>query len=219
MKLAVNFLLLFLVSCGTSTDTSLNTRTSNSADSALHTSDTEQTNNTAQQLPFADSAIHHFFSHLDNVDAYIQPKVGLYCIEPGPGVTPLLEILSTKEDLLGKTPFLFLCRDIAFVKNTVLLNPAVFDPCSDTNQGYVIQDVTQSQKLLQEVYQLNQLQQGNTVNDSTLNRLMQLDKRLYKSVRVYFTEKHGEPVTLQFYFYKTNNDIYLGAIDLRDCGV
>lgn len=174
--------------------------------------------NTYQQFPAADTALHTFFSNLSALEKFINPQYGVYCIEPGLGATPVFEKLKNEQDLLGKTPFLFLCRDVAFIKNSVLVNPASFDPCSDSNEGYVILDVKQPQTFLQNIYQLCQNQAGASVNDSTFNALKQLDGQMFRSVIVNFTEKHGEPISLKLYFYKNKNVVYLGAIDLSDCG-
>lgn len=77
-----------------------------------------------------------FFKNLNKVDQFINPSDGTFCIEASPGATPIMERLFTKDDLLGKTPFLFLLRDFELTKNEVQFNPVDFNPCKDNLEGF-----------------------------------------------------------------------------------
>ncbi|MDX2173734.1 MAG: hypothetical protein SFY56_11485 [Bacteroidota bacterium] len=171
------------------------------------------------KFPEADSLIYSFFSGLNALEKFVDPAIGVYCIESGPGATPLLEKLKSKEDVLGKTPFLFMSRDYAFIKNYVKTNPVNFDVCANEEEGYFIFDCDTSQNILQNIYQINQTQGNNIVDTKMLNSLKQIDGSLYRSVLVCFREKHGDFISLRLYFTKENNRIYLSILDLSDCSV
>lgn len=169
------------------------------------------------KFPSADSLLFSFFSNLNELEKYIDPSQGVYCIEPGPGATPLFGKLQSKEDLLGKTPFLFMYRDYAFIKNSVKLNPTNFSFCDHQEEGCFVFDCKKQQTLLQDVYQITQTQSGNTVDNKQLSVLKQIDENLYKNVVVSFKEKHGDLISLSLYFTVKNNQVYLSIVDIRDC--
>lgn len=169
------------------------------------------------KFPRADTLLYSFFSHLNELEKFINAEKGVYCITPGPGATPMFEKLKTKEDLLGKDTFLFMNRDYAFIKNNVKVNPANFIFCDNQEEGYFIFDCDKQQSLLQDVYQITQTQSGNAVDNKTLSVLKQIDENLYRSVVVSFKEKHGDLISLKLYFTKKNNLVYLSIIDIRDC--
>lgn len=169
------------------------------------------------KFPSADTLLYSFFSNLNELEKFIDAEKGMYCIAPGPGATPMFEKLKTKEDLLGKDPFLFMYRDYAFIKNSVKVNPANFIFCDNQEEAYFVFDCDKRQSLLQDVYQITQAQAGTTVDNKTLSALKQIDENLYRSVVVSFKEKHGELIALKLYFTKKNNRIYLSIVDIRDC--
>ncbi|MBK6833595.1 MAG: hypothetical protein IPG89_04690 [Bacteroidetes bacterium] len=169
------------------------------------------------KFPAADSLLYSFFSNLNELEKFIDAEQGVYCLAPGPGATPVFEKLKTKEDVLGKDPFLFMYRDYAFIKNTVKVNPTNFIFCDNQEEGYFIFDCDKQQRLLQDVYQITQTQGDKTVDSKVLVTLKQIDENLYRSVVVSFKEKHGDLITIKLYFTKKNNRIYLSIIDIRDC--
>lgn len=209
------FSAIILISCGENTvietEQPIQVASSDSASNLLK----DSAGNT--KFPEADSIIYSFFLGLNKLEEFIDPEIGIYCIESGPGVTPLLERLKTKEDLLGKTPFLFMNRDFTFIKNFVKINPANFDVCANEEEGYFIFDCDTSQNVLQNIYQITQTQGDNLLDSRTLNSLKQIDEGLYRSVIVYFREKHGDLISLRLYFIKKNNRIYLCILDIQDC--
>lgn len=169
------------------------------------------------KFPGADSLLHSFFSNLNELEKFIDAEKGVYCISPGPGATPVFEKLKTKEDILGKDPFLFMNRDYAFIKNSVKVNPANFSFCDNEEEGYFVFDGKKQQTLLQDVYQITQTQSGNPIDNKQLIVLKQIDENLYKNVIVSFREKHGGLISLSLYFTVKNNRVYLSIIDIRDC--
>ena len=169
------------------------------------------------KFPAADTLLHSFFSNLNELERFIDAEKGVYCISPGPGATPVFEMLKTKEDVLGKDPFLFMNRDYAFIKNSVKVNPTNFSSCDNEEEGYFIFDCKKQQSLLQDVYQITQTQSGNTIDNKQLSVLKQIDGNLYRNVIVSFREKHGDMISLSLYFTVKSNRVYLSIIDIRDC--
>lgn len=169
------------------------------------------------KFPGADTLLHSFFANLNQLEKFIDANQGVYCVSPGPGATPMFERLKTKEDVLGKDPFLFMYRDYAFIKNTVKVNPTNFVFCDNQEEGYFVFDCDKSNTLLQDVYQMTQTQASNAIDNKTLSTLKQIDGNLYRKVVVSFKEKHGESISLQLYFSLKNNQIYLSILDIRDC--
>lgn len=188
------------------------------SDTLISDQDASPSNEEYQTFPQADPLVSSFFSELNELEKFIDPKVGVYCIEPGPGASPIMEKLLNKEDVLGKTPFLFLYRDISFVKNKVIIDPAHFDPCNEEYKGYVLYHQFASKNLLEELYQITAQQQGSQVNDSTMMILKEVDRSLSKNVLVKFEDKHGELHMLRLYFSIKKDQLFLSMIDLRDCG-
>lgn len=172
-----------------------------------------------QEFPMADTLIYTFFSNINEVQRFIDPEQGIYCLESGPGASPQMEKLLSKEDLMGKTPFLFLCRDIDFIKNQVYVNPQDFDFCNDETEGYFIFDLKEQQSVLEDVYKIAIAQEGSNANDTLLLDYRTIDRSLRKSVVVSFSNKHGEATLLKFYFTIKADRMVLSIIDLRECGV
>lgn len=209
-----------LMSCS---DTNVSTETEVTNVSHLDTfisKESEKTiNQDSQKFPTADTLMHSFFSNINKADKFIDPKQGVYCLESGPGASPQMEKLMSQEDLMGKTPFLFLCRDIEFIKNQVFVNPEDFDFCNDDTEGYFIFDLKEQQTVLEDAYKITIAQEGNTVNEAHLLNYKTIDQSLSKSVVVSFENKHGDATLLKFYFTIKQGKIVLSIIDLRECGV
>jgi hypothetical protein len=168
-------------------------------------------------FPLADTSLHSFFSSLDEVGKFIDLNNGVYCLESDQGPYTNIEELKSKEDLMGKTPFLFLCRDISFVKNRVFINSINIDPCSENLEGYYLFNLKGSQSLLQDIYSNNLSREGTEADEKLLASLKQVDQSLKKSVFVSFVTKHGDTTMLRLYFTELNGKAYLSIIDLRDC--
>ncbi len=166
----------------------------------------------------ADSIVQFFFSHPDSLEKFISSEFGVYCIEPGPGASPVLEKLEGKEGLMGKTSFMFMIRDLPIIKNKTVVSSSEFDPCMENLDGYHISDVGQPQTLLHEVYHVYITQHGTAPDIKLSSDIKIVDSLLLKCAVVSFKEKHGEPVFLKLYFLKQNKNLYLSIIDLRDCG-
>lgn len=171
-----------------------------------------------KKLSDVDPAIDDFFKNLNAVDEFINLKNGVFCLEPGPGATPVFERLFTKDDLLGKTPFLFLLRDFELTKNEVQINPVDFDPCKDNLEGFFIFDLKQDQNVLVSNYALIKMQDEKSLHDSLLPILTALDKKINKRVDVYFQTKYGEFTSLKFYFFAQEKKMELICLDLMECG-
>ncbi|MFO0357317.1 MAG: hypothetical protein ACK50A_10195 [Sphingobacteriaceae bacterium] len=168
-------------------------------------------------FPSADTSLHSFFSSLDEVEKFIDRNNGVFCLESDQGPYTNIEKLKSKEDLIGKTPFLFLCRDISFVKNRVFINSINIDPCSENLEGYYLFNLKGSQTLLQDLYSNNLSRDGTEADEKLLLSLKQVDQSLKKSVFVSFVTKHGDTTMLRLYFTELNGKVYLSVIDLRDC--
>lgn len=188
------------------------------SDSLSFKKDAELSNQEYHTFPQADSLVYSFLSSLNELEKFIDPHRGVYCIEPGPGASPIMEKLVDKEDLLGKSPFLFFYRDISFVKNKVLMDPVNFDPCNEEYKGYVLYNKFTSKAILEEIYKITAHQEGAQVNDSLMSIFKDVDGKLSKDLIVKFEDKHGESIMLRLYFSIKNNRLFLSLLDLRDCG-
>lgn len=220
MKTCLAITTLILMSCSDTAELTANQMNEASKSDTLISLENEKiANQEFQKFPTADTMISTFFSHINEVERFIDPKQGVYCLESGPGSSPLMEKLLSKEDLMGKTPFLFLCRDVSFIKNQVLLNPTHVDFCNDDAEGYFIFDLKERQNILEDTYKITIAQKGDISNDTLLIRYNTIDRYLNKSVVVSFHNKHGETTMLKFYFSIIENKMILSIIDLRECGV
>lgn len=209
-----------LMSCN---DTKVSTETEVTNVSQLDTLISQESekaiNQNAQKFPTADTMMHSFFSDINKASNYIDPKQGVYCLESGPGASPLMEKLMSQEDLMGKTPFLFLCRDHEFIKNQVYVNPQDYDFCNDFSEGYFIFDLKEQQTVLEDAYNIIIAQEGTTANDALLLNYKTIDKSLSKSIVVSFENKHGDATILKFYFTIKEGKMVLSILDIRECGV
>lgn len=188
-------------------------------DSLISIENEKPTSQAFQKFPTVDTLTYSFFSNINDVERFIDPKQGVYCLEPNQGASLQIEKLFSKEDLMGKTPFLFLCRDFDFIKNQVFLNPKDFDFCNDNTEGYFIFDLKEKQTVLEDVYNICIGQEGSTVNQAILLNYKTIDQQLRKSVVVSFTNKQGDSILLKFYFTMKGERMILSIIDLSDCGV
>ncbi len=215
MKTICLLLLICCLGCHHATEEKSTEMTENQ--SVKTTSSNQNHSVKAQKFPEADITLHRFFTNLTQIEDFINPTSGVYCIENGQGANPIIEKLNDKNELLGKTPFLFMYRDAAFIKNNVLVNPPNFDICSCEEDGYFIFELTKPQSVLNDIYDTYQNQQAELPNNITPNELKKIDHLLYKSVVVNFKSKYGEQVLLKLYFCIQNDQLYLSIIDLRDC--
>lgn len=217
MRLILLFFTILFFSCSqTENKNSTNSNVNTETDSVKEVGKIEIK---TKKLADADSSIDDFFKKLNEVDQFINPSNGVFCFEASPGATPIMERLFTKDDLLGKTPFLFLLHDFELTKNEVQFNPVDFDPCKDNLEGFFIFDLKEDQDVLASNYSLIKLQDEKNINDTLLPKLKMLDKKINKRVDVYFQTKYGEFISLKFYFYLNEKKIQLLCLDLRECGV
>lgn len=217
MRLIIILITLLVLGCNqpeipVNSQLEANTQTDTITESKL-------TNDEFQKFPMADTILYKFFSNLNEVERYIDDNHGVFCLESSVGATPEIEQLFTKEDLMGKTSYMFLNRDIDLVLNKVFINPTDFDPCKDNLEGYYIFNLTEPQNVLQSIHEIKMIQDEKRKIDTLMPLLKNIDKHLNKSVVVGFTSKYGESITLRFYFSITNKNIRLKIIDLRECGV
>lgn len=218
-KLFIIYVLTFL-SCDQSTkDESHSQKAEERKDSSITQVKLDTEVLKAKSLNVEDSILYNFFSNLNYLEKYIDPKSGVYCIESGVSATPTLEKLQSQTELLGKSSFLFLYRDIAFIKKDAFVNPENFDPCSSEVEGFYIFNLKKAQTILQDIYKLNQIQTEQAPNLEYLKSLRDIDEQLTKSVVVHFKEKHGDLIQLKLFFIQRNKKFYLSILDLRDCGV
>ncbi|MGZ3885426.1 MAG: hypothetical protein ACXVPQ_05395 [Bacteroidia bacterium] len=172
----------------------------------------------SQRLLKKDPAIAWCFANLDRIEKCIDPSTGLYYIGSSPGVTPVLECLKDQASIDKKDPFTVFSRDVMYIDDSLYVNPAEFDPCNIVHMGYYYFNVPDTLKLLEDAYYLNKLQSSEKPDAEYYKRLQQIDASITKRVVVYFRNKHGEMVTLTFYFSQSGRHTYLTFIDARDCG-
>lgn len=167
----------------------------------------------------ADSLLYTFFKTPLAVDSFIHQQIGVICIEPGPGVQALIKQGRSAEDLMAYDDFLFLCRDISFIKPNSLLNPPNFDPCNWQREGYVIQDLAAGQNHFHDLYAV--LCESNALEvDKRLSQdLHWLDAQPQQKVMITWLDKQGDLQQLTLHFFRKQNTLFLAAMDLRECGV
>jgi hypothetical protein len=166
-----------------------------------------------------DSLLYSFFKNPLAVDSFIYPQIGVICIEPGPGVQALIKQGRSAEDLMAYDDFLFLCRDISFIKPNSLLNPQGFDPCNWQREGYVILDLAAGNNHFHDLYA--ELCESNAleVNAALSKDLHWLDAQSQQKVLITWLDKQGDLQQLTLHFFRKQNTLFLAAVDLRECGV
>jgi len=205
----------FLIACSSAPQTELNVEAKN--DTLRVTQTKAQVNQL--EFPKADTVLYSFFSQLEEVEKFVDPTIGVYCIESGPGVVPMIEKMKEKSDLLGKTPFLFMYRDVAFIKNNVSINPQNFDVCAVEDEGYFIFDLAKPQTILEDICTIYKNQQLDLPSGIVPEELKSVDGLVQKCVVVNFKDKGGDQNLITLYFCIKNNTPYLYIVDLRECGV
>ena len=161
-----------------------------------------------------DSLIHYLNSNIENFENTLMTQDGCFLISPGPGVHPVLEKMSSKEDFLAQTDFMFYYRDHAMVPLKITEVHDGFNPCAELEEGYYVWKVNGKASELQGIFH-----DDNSENNHFNRREIKLaDKRILFLVWISFQSKHGDPITFRLGFSKINGNYKIELLDLSECG-